>query len=96
VLLFQAQNHGAAPVLSLRYGVAAFGTVNPLQSIETLAALGFDYAEPGLSLTPLSLAPTIEARLTPLARRHSSTESKARTTGDDRQAECVYRCSTAA
>lgn len=55
-LLFQEQHHAAAPVLSLRYGVAAFGAVNPLQSIETLAAFGFEYAEPGLSLT-LALAP---------------------------------------
>jgi D-psicose/D-tagatose/L-ribulose 3-epimerase len=55
VLLFQAAHSAAAP-LPLRYGVAAFGTVNPLQSIETLAALGFDYAEPALSHT-LALAP---------------------------------------
>ena len=54
-LLFQAQHRTAAP-LPLRYGVAAFGTVNPLQSIDTLARLGFDYAEPALAHT-LALAP---------------------------------------
>jgi D-psicose/D-tagatose/L-ribulose 3-epimerase len=51
----QEQPHGAA-ALRLRYGVAAFGEVNPLQSIETLRALGFDYAEPALSKT-LALDP---------------------------------------
>jgi D-psicose/D-tagatose/L-ribulose 3-epimerase len=55
-LLFQEQHQAAAPQLRLRYGVAAFGTVNPLQSIDTLAALGFDYVEPALSQT-LALAP---------------------------------------
>jgi sugar phosphate isomerase/epimerase len=48
--------HATAPALQLRYGVAAFGTVNPLQSIEMLASLGFDYAEPALSHT-VALAP---------------------------------------
>ena len=43
--------HGAAPALQLRYGVAAFGAVNPLESIELLASVGFDYAEPALSHT---------------------------------------------
>lgn len=51
----QAQHHSNPP-LHLRYGVAAFGDVNPLQSIETLHALGFDYAEPALSKT-LALDP---------------------------------------
>ena len=46
----------APPALQLRYGVAAFGNVNPLQSIETLASVGFDYAEPALSHT-LALPP---------------------------------------
>ncbi|HEV3485536.1 MAG TPA: hypothetical protein VG106_09015, partial [Vicinamibacterales bacterium] len=41
----------AAPALQLRYGVAAFGSVNPLESIELLASVGFDYAEPALSQT---------------------------------------------
>jgi sugar phosphate isomerase/epimerase len=54
---FAVQEHyqTSAP-LRLRYGVAAFGDVNPLQSIETLRALGFDYAEPALSKT-LALEP---------------------------------------
>jgi len=56
VLLCQGQHLDAAPALRLRYGVASFGDVNPLQSIDALAAAGFDYAEPGLSLT-LALAP---------------------------------------
>jgi D-psicose/D-tagatose/L-ribulose 3-epimerase len=50
----------AAPTLRLRYGVAAFGTVNPLESVDTLAPLGVDYIEPALSatvaLTPEALA----------------------------------------
>ncbi len=41
----------AEPALRLRYGVAAFGTVNPLQSVDRLAALGADYVEPALSAT---------------------------------------------
>ena len=56
-MLFCAQPpHAAAPALHLRYGVAAFGAVNPLQSIELLASVGYDYAEPALSQT-LALAP---------------------------------------
>src|SRR4051812_13535448 len=46
----------AAAALRLRYGVAAFGDVDPLKSIDTLRALGFDYAEPALSKT-LALDP---------------------------------------
>ena len=55
-LLFQQPYQAAAPALPLRYGVAAFGTVNPLQSIETLSSLGFDYIEPALAQT-LALPP---------------------------------------
>ena len=55
-LLSQEQHLVAAPALRLRYGVANFGDVNPLQSIDTLKAAGFDYVEPGLSLT-LALTP---------------------------------------
>jgi D-psicose/D-tagatose/L-ribulose 3-epimerase len=43
-------------LLQLRYGVAAFGAVDPLQSVDTLAKLGFDYIEPALSKT-LALSP---------------------------------------
>jgi D-psicose/D-tagatose/L-ribulose 3-epimerase len=50
-LLCTAPPHAAAPALQLRYGVAAFGSVNPLQSIELLASVGYDYAEPALSHT---------------------------------------------
>jgi D-psicose/D-tagatose/L-ribulose 3-epimerase len=46
----QEPRQSSAP-LQLRYGVAAFGDVNPLQSLDTLRALGFDYAEPALSKT---------------------------------------------
>jgi D-psicose/D-tagatose/L-ribulose 3-epimerase len=52
----EEHHHAAGAALQLRYGVAAFGAVNPLQSIETLAALGADYAEPALSQT-VALAP---------------------------------------
>jgi D-psicose/D-tagatose/L-ribulose 3-epimerase len=52
--------------LRLRYGVAAFGDVDPLKSIDTLRVLGFDYAEPALSKT-LALDPgalaSVRARL---------------------------------
>jgi D-psicose/D-tagatose/L-ribulose 3-epimerase len=51
----QSSPDAAAP-LRLRYGVAAFGDVDPLKSFETLRALGFDYAEPALSKT-LALDP---------------------------------------
>jgi D-psicose/D-tagatose/L-ribulose 3-epimerase len=54
-LLVQEQPR-AADQLRLRYGVAAFGDVNPLESVDTLRALGFDYIEPALSKT-LALAP---------------------------------------
>lgn len=54
--VFCVAPRAAAPALPLRFGVAAFGSVNPLQSIDMLASLGFDYAEPALSHT-LALAP---------------------------------------
>jgi D-psicose/D-tagatose/L-ribulose 3-epimerase len=44
------------PALPLRFGVAAFGSVNPLEAIEMLASVGFDYAEPALAHT-LALPP---------------------------------------
>jgi sugar phosphate isomerase/epimerase len=57
----------ASPTLYLRYGMAAFGTVDPLKSLDTLAALGFDYAEPALAqtaaLSPDALA-AVRAKLT--------------------------------
>jgi D-psicose/D-tagatose/L-ribulose 3-epimerase len=37
--------------LQLRYGVAAFGDVDPLRDLETVAACGYDYVEPALSKT---------------------------------------------
>jgi sugar phosphate isomerase/epimerase len=59
-ILGAESQRAAAPALHLRYGVAAFGTVNPLESVEKLAALGADYIEPALSatvaLTPEALA----------------------------------------
>jgi sugar phosphate isomerase/epimerase len=62
---------GPAPApLALRYGVAAFGSVNPVRSIDTIAAAGFDYIEPALSqlvaLDPDALA---SARATIAASR---------------------------
>lgn len=60
VLGAQPPRAAAPPALHLRYGVAAFGTVNPLQSVDQLARLGADYIEPALSatvaLTPEALA----------------------------------------
>jgi D-psicose/D-tagatose/L-ribulose 3-epimerase len=35
--------------LALRYGVAAFGNVDPLRDVEVIAAAGYDYIEPALS-----------------------------------------------
>lgn len=59
-LIFQAPAKPATPPLQLRYGVASFGSVNPLPAVKTIASLGFDYIEPGLSqtvaLTPDALA----------------------------------------
>src|SRR5690606_14464146 len=37
--------------LNLRYGVAAFGDVEPLRDAATLARCGYDYIEPGLAKT---------------------------------------------
>lgn len=37
--------------LSLRYGVATFGDVEPLRDAATIAACGYDYIEPGLAKT---------------------------------------------
>lgn len=52
VLLVAACSH-LAPVAtgvgSLRCGIAAFGGVDPLQQAEQIAAMGFDYLEPGLA-----------------------------------------------
>jgi D-psicose/D-tagatose/L-ribulose 3-epimerase len=60
------ESHQAAAPWHLRYGVAAFGDVDPLKSVETLRALGFDYVEPALSKTlaldPEALA-SVRARL---------------------------------
>jgi len=48
-----------AQELPLRYGVAAFGEVDPLRDVGALAACGYDYIEPALSkavaLTPGAL-----------------------------------------
>lgn len=41
----------AAQGLSLRYGVATFGDVEPLRDVATLATCGYDYVEPGLART---------------------------------------------
>jgi len=41
----------AAQDLALRYGVATFGDVEPLRDVQTLAACGYDYIEPGLAKT---------------------------------------------
>ena len=51
-----ARPQAPAGQMHLRYGVAAFGAVNPLESVDTLARLGFDYIEPALSQT-LALSP---------------------------------------
>jgi D-psicose/D-tagatose/L-ribulose 3-epimerase len=37
--------------LSLRYGVATFGEVEPLRDVAALKACGYDYIEPGLAKT---------------------------------------------
>src|SRR5262249_42103941 len=55
-MTLQQSNAAADGPLRLRFGVAAFGTVNPLESVDTLASLGFDYVEPALSQT-LALKP---------------------------------------
>lgn len=46
------------PPAPLRVGVAAFGAVDPLAAVESLAALGADYIEPALS--KLAALPTAE------------------------------------
>ena len=46
----------AADRLDARFGVAAFGAVDPLKDVKTVAACGYDYVEPALSKT-VALAP---------------------------------------
>ena len=50
----------AAGRLDARFGVAAFGAVDPLKDVATVAACGYDYVEPALSkavaLSPDALA----------------------------------------
>src|SRR6185436_11631656 len=55
----------AAPLVAAdrrdaRFGVAAFGAVDPLKDVKTVAACGYDYIEPALSkavaLSPDALA----------------------------------------
>src|SRR5438093_13391527 len=50
----------AADRLDARFGVAAFGAVDPLKDVKTVAACGYDYIEPALSkavaLSPDALA----------------------------------------
>lgn len=50
----------ASDGLQLRYGVAAFGAVDPLRDVATVAGCGYDYVEPALSkaaaLSPEALA----------------------------------------
>jgi len=50
----------AADRLSARFGVAAFGAVDPLRDVKTVAGCGYDYIEPALSkavaLSPEALA----------------------------------------
>lgn len=50
----------AADRLDARFGVAAFGAVDPLRDVETVAGCGYDYIEPALSkavaLSPEALA----------------------------------------
>ena len=74
-LAFHEPFHAADRPLTLRYGVAAFGDVNPLQSIETLASLGFDYLEPALAQT-VALAPDqLSAARARLAASHMRVET---------------------
>jgi sugar phosphate isomerase/epimerase len=50
----------AAGRLDVRFGVAAFGAVDPLRDVKTVAGCGYDYVEPALSkavaLSPEALA----------------------------------------
>jgi D-psicose/D-tagatose/L-ribulose 3-epimerase len=50
----------AADRLHVRFGVAAFGAVDPLRDVKTVAGCGYDYIEPALSkavaLSPEALA----------------------------------------
>ena len=51
--------------LDLRFGVAAFGAVDPLRDVKTVAGCGYDYIEPALSkavaLPPDALAAARQA-----------------------------------
>lgn len=54
--------------LTLRYGVASFGEVEPLRDVATLAACGYDYVEPGLAKTLSLPEPERQAQLRTLAK----------------------------
>ncbi|BCS35493.1 hypothetical protein TBR22_A47240 [Luteitalea sp. TBR-22] len=51
LLVVAAPSLARAQGLSLRYGVATFGDVEPLRDATTLGACGYDYIEPGLAKT---------------------------------------------
>lgn len=44
-----ATGRAAAPAGRVRYGVAAFGAVDPLKDVDLVARAGYDYIEPALS-----------------------------------------------
>lgn len=57
----------AAPSSSLRYGVAAFGAVDPLRDVDVVARAGYDYIEPALSKTVALPPAELEAALAKLS-----------------------------
>ena len=67
--------HAEAQGVALRYGVAAFGDVEPLRDAVTIAACGYDYIEPALSKTLALPDPDRQEQL----RRLSATKLRVET-----------------
>lgn len=65
----------SAQTLKLRYGVAAFGEVDPLKSADVLSACGADYIEPALSKTVALAQPALDEALARVAAGRARIET---------------------
>jgi D-psicose/D-tagatose/L-ribulose 3-epimerase len=65
----------SAQTLRLRYGVAAFGEVDPLKSADVLAACGADYIEPALSKAVALPPPALDEALKRVAAGRARIET---------------------
>ena len=65
----------SAQTLKLRYGIAAFGEVDPLKSADVLSACGADYIEPALSKTVALAQPALDEALARVAAGRARIET---------------------